>query len=432
MTPDSKDVEAGHLGAVARFSDRAVALVESLRERNRIRLVLVDANPLAALEPIHGRERHDALLAGLAETLLSLRGDVLGSQDEVVVAGPGAEELLVFLIEPADGSHPHVGATGSAALEVAADKVRRLIEGELLRRGARLEGGQASVRVGFASTLYSPLVDPVRALRRLVRAARRVAHEQDELDRERCRGRIEEVILQGAISPVYQPIVDLRTGQVFGYEALARGPQGEELESPRELYLQAERGGVLAELDLACRRRALASARGMQPGRKLFMNLLPSGVNDPGFHGEALDRMLEAAGLRARDIVLEITEHRAIGDRERFLSSLEAYRRAGVHIALDDVGSGYANLDALLLVRPEFLKLDGAIVRRIHLDPVRRDMARAMTRVARSIGARVVAEGIEREAELEVVRSLGIEYGQGFLLARPGPPFPEVAPLPAL
>jgi EAL domain-containing protein (putative c-di-GMP-specific phosphodiesterase class I) len=150
---------------------------------------------------------------------------------------------------------------------------------------------------------------------------------------------------------------------------------------------------------------------------------------DPEFRGGALVRLVEAQGLTPDRVVLEITEKSAIENYELFAEALSELTRRGFSIAVDDVGAGYSGLEKIAHLRPRYLKFDRELIRDIDSSYIRREMTRALKTFASSIGSAIIAEGIERQGELETLIDLGVGYGQGYLLGRPAGAFlPPAAP----
>lgn len=244
------------------------------------------------------------------------------------------------------------------------------------------------------------------------------------VDRELLR-----VLEDGAVTSLYQPIVELATGRVAAFEALARGPRGSELEFPDRLFAAARAQGRLQQLDAACRAAALAGFAG-SPVRSrvaLFVNTEPDASADGMVDTY---RALIAAGSSQRTI-FEFTE-RALTDRPaEVLAAARELRRLGAGIALDDVGVDPRSLALLAFVQPDIVKLDMSIVQGARTTRAARVM-HAVGAYAERTGAIVVAEGIETREHLQVARSLGATHGQGWLFGRPGPPPVKVqaAPLP--
>jgi EAL domain-containing protein (putative c-di-GMP-specific phosphodiesterase class I) len=219
------------------------------------------------------------------------------------------------------------------------------------------------------------------------------------------------------VRAVYQPIVDLRTRRVVAHEALARGPEGTDLERPDRLFAAAEDAGRVAELDWACRAAAVGGAldAGMGADDVLFVNVEPSTLRStrPEQHGRVFDRA--AAGTR---LVLEITERDLTGDPAALLSAAAFARSNGWGIALDDVGAEPASLALMPFLHPDVIKLDMRLVQHPDSDSV--EVVNAVRAQAERTGATVLAEGIETEVHLRTALAMGATLGQGWLFGRPG------------
>ncbi|HVA21687.1 MAG TPA: EAL domain-containing protein [Candidatus Micrarchaeia archaeon] len=218
---------------------------------------------------------------------------------------------------------------------------------------------------------------------------------------------------------LFQPIVHLERRAIVGYEALCRGPVDHPLEMPSRLFEAADQAGLLGGLhwELVWLARLRAGQRFASPDLLLFVNVEPRELGDaPPPRRHDWDR----PDLWPEDqIVAEVTERRPIADLTTFRRHTDRYRRRGYRYALDDVGSGYAGLGTLALLAPEFIKVDMHLVQGCEEDPVRQSVVSALVHLARSIGAEVIAEGVETRAQLLMLRRLGVDYGQGFLLACP-------------
>ncbi|MBC5823841.1 MAG: GGDEF domain-containing protein [Candidatus Eremiobacteraeota bacterium] len=231
------------------------------------------------------------------------------------------------------------------------------------------------------------------------------------------------LLREGRIRTVFQAIVSLADGSVFGYEALSRGPIGTRLETAEALFHAAQRHRATHELERVCRFRAIASAASLPTGAFLFLNISPHVFDDPN---AGLSReVMESSHLAQDRIVLEITEKEAIADFDRFKRTLLHYNAQGFKVAIDDAGAGHNSLRAVTEVRPHFIKLDMALVRDIDRDSAKNALVSAIIMFARRIDARVLGEGIETVDELATLIELGVHYGQGYLIARPGAGYAE-------
>jgi PAS domain S-box-containing protein len=242
------------------------------------------------------------------------------------------------------------------------------------------------------------------------RETERLAHEDDH---DGLRAQIQQVLDDRMIDPVLQPIVRLATGEVVGYEALARFPLVES-RPPDVWFRQAAEVGLGEALELLAIERALEAFAVLAPEVFLSVNASPETLCSP-----RLLRMVQRAP--ADRLIVELTEHAAIADYPGFNDAVKGLRERGVRLAVDDAGAGFASLRHILDVRPEIIKLDMTLTRHIHRDSARRALASALCDFAGNLDAHVIAEGIEEPEELEQLRALGIEYGQGYLLGRPAP-----------
>jgi EAL domain-containing protein (putative c-di-GMP-specific phosphodiesterase class I)/DNA-binding NarL/FixJ family response regulator len=240
------------------------------------------------------------------------------------------------------------------------------------------------------------------------------------LNREEVRSTIDA----RTFAVAFQPVFSLRSAVAVGVEALCRLPPGRGL-SPDRWFAEARAVGLGVELELAVLSAALETARGRPEGLFLSVNVSPEVVVDPRF----VD-LVGASGEGGR-LVIEITEHDVVKDYGALKQRLADLRSAGVRVAVDDVGAGYASFRHVLLVRPDVIKLDVALIAEIDTDPSRRALAAGIVATARELGATVVAEGIETQAQFASLTSIGVEFGQGYYLARPGP-LPRARPRPDL
>jgi EAL domain-containing protein (putative c-di-GMP-specific phosphodiesterase class I)/FixJ family two-component response regulator len=225
--------------------------------------------------------------------------------------------------------------------------------------------------------------------------------------------RIRELIESGPQAIAFQPIAELATGNVVGFEALSRFTC-EPLRPPDQWFAEAAEVGCAVELELAAVASALAQAEQLPPSSVVSVNVSPVTACNP-----ALAPLLRR---RAADrLFIEITEHDRVDDYEQLLTALAELRGTGVRLAVDDAGAGFASLQHILTLRPEIIKLDIALTRDIDTDPIKRALASSLVAFSREISSQLVAEGIETASELTTLVDLGVTWGQGFHLGRPAP-----------
>ena len=223
----------------------------------------------------------------------------------------------------------------------------------------------------------------------------------------------------GAVRPVFQPVVDLAEGKLWGYEVLSRGTGP--LESAGALFGAARKYRLLWELEEVCRRVALeALAReGVPSSVRMAFNVSAATFLDPRFFQSFSHKVVRSAGLVPEQIILEITEQEAFCDAEAMGSAVALARDQGFAVAIDDLGAGFAGLMRLLICRPDVIKLDLSLVRGVASDAYQRHLVHALGEFARRVRARVVAEGVETSQDLETLVSLGVCHAQGFFFGAP-------------
>lgn len=230
---------------------------------------------------------------------------------------------------------------------------------------------------------------------------------------------VARVAATGSIRAVFQPIYDLVTGAPRGYEGLVRPLPNSGFNDPGTMFAAAEATGRTTELDIACLNAVMEAASRLRLPGSLTVNLSPRTLEMDEFSIHAFLRMIVRHGLDPRKIVLELTEREAVEDIDRLRSAVDACRVAGIRVAADDVGAGNAGLRLLSQLRFDIVKIDLSLVQGGNGQNQSLEIVRTLRDLADRWGALVVAEGIETPAQLEVVRSLGIGAGQGYLLGRP-------------
>lgn len=231
---------------------------------------------------------------------------------------------------------------------------------------------------------------------------------------------LSDILERNALVPHFQPIADLRSGDLHGSESLIRGPQGP-LHLPDVLFATARSAGRETALEDRCLRLAARHWQRARGHGRLFVNLSAAAlVALAGEWGPSgLDRAFAEMGLSASTVVVEITEHERVRDLGALLRHAEMLRSLGLRFALDDFGDGRSSLRLWAELCPEYVKIDKYFVHEAPQNAVKIQTLKGLVRLAETFGTRLVAEGIETAEELRVVRDLGIELGQGWFLGRP-------------
>jgi diguanylate cyclase (GGDEF)-like protein/PAS domain S-box-containing protein len=374
--------------------------------RQPFAVLAIDIDHLKAVNDEYGHEAGDTVLQAVALTLSSL---VRGWD---IVARIGGDEFAALLL-------------GAPPGEVAAVAERMRIA----MHGVSVPYGQARISVGWAPG--GPGSDPLAVWRRADENLYSAKHH----GRDRAEGgdtgapasstlfsgwteRVDEALRTQQLGVVFQPIVNLASGVVAGYEALARPSGIGPSDSVEEFFRAAHRIGRIRDIDWLCRRCAVQQAPWHLPEWDLFINISAALLLDPLHDVDQLLLVLRSAGAPPERIVLEIAEREIVSDFARLRLVLSAYREHGVRFALDDVGEGHSTLELLAAASPEYLKIARSLTTTASRSGSRAAI-RAAVAFAGSSGGIVIAEGVENRFALEAMREHGVPLGQGFLLGRP-------------
>ena len=390
-------------------------IVDALREwllvDQEVGVLFIDFEKYAHIEDYYGWEVFDDVLREAAKALKRLLGTLFSTGDLIAINRPSGSEFYVFLSVPP-------GLRGDEILERLQRKARQIEESLRATLSEKFEDRiqrKIGMYVGYAKLLYSPQVRLERLVYRALREAISVASTKEGERAALLREQFKDVLVHRQIETLYQPIIDLKSGAVFAHEALSRGPADSPFENPEMLFDYALKSDQVWSLEKICMQFSAERFVGKRPGM-LFVNVETELIHALKSRGhEVLQPLLAIQS----GVVLEITERAAIRDYDLFRESVRVLRELGFRIAIDDAGSGYASLQSIAELRPQYLKISNYLVTGLHEDSIKRDVVEMLVRLAARIDAETVAEGIETEAEKAEVKRLGVTYGQGYLLGRP-------------
>ncbi|MBD2041583.1 EAL domain-containing protein [Microcoleus sp. FACHB-672] len=233
-----------------------------------------------------------------------------------------------------------------------------------------------------------------------------------------------DLLANERIISYFQPIVYTdNTSQIFAHEALLRGlGEGGNLIAPGRIFAQAEKAGLLFQLDALARTSAIREASRQGIKELVFINFSPTSVYDPMTCLRMTVRAIDEAGIPHNNIVFEVAESEQPPDIHHLVKILKFYQEAGFLVALDDFGSGYSNLNLIHQLRPDFIKLDMQLIRNVHQDPYKALITEKILEIAQQLEIRTIAEGIESLEELHWVQERGATFVQGYLVAKPASP----------
>lgn len=343
----------------------------------------------------------------------------LGSHDGFELAGVvacAAEAAGLALEDPPDLALVHTRLPGGGEHAVRAI-LAVAPEAHVL---AHADPGDQELVVDMLRAGASGYVERAASAERLTSSLRQAVHGEtvfgDALGQRSLgerRERIRRVMERDELDIVFQPIVELDSREIVGFEALGRF-SGEPRRGPHEWFAEAHDVGLGVELELWAVRKACHYSRELPEGVFLAVNVSPLTAE----RAELLELLGEC---HVDHVVLEVTEHAPVDDYPRFRIAIDRVRELGASLAVDDAGAGFASLRHILELDAELIKLDGSLTRSLHEDARGRSLASAVIAFGRETGASVLAEHVETEGQVQELRRLGVDYGQGYHLGRPRP-----------
>ena len=380
-------------------------------------LLLIDVSDINQVERDHGSLIYDRLLDMVREVVSELQGKQLRSGDIIALNETVGDVFLVFLAPRKEEEH-----LLAEDIEKIGERVEAFLVPRISQTAFTFLRKRSDVYVGTSLVLHNPLVRAERLVMRAIQEAHQDAQLNNHRRILRNKKQLQRIILKEQITTLFQPIYDMETLRPHGFEALCREPKNTEFFSPLALFDTAEKSDLAFELDHLCRRKALQAAgergSGLSREFKLFVNTLPFSMRDPDFQGNELIRLL-GKNLAPDQIVFEVTERRAIENYHLFRDAMKYFQHLRCLFAIDDMGAGYSGLDKIVELQPNYVKLDMSMVRDIHTSFVKKEMVQTFKAMADKIDAKLVAEGIEKREEFDVVREIGVNYIQGNYLGRP-------------
>jgi EAL domain-containing protein (putative c-di-GMP-specific phosphodiesterase class I) len=388
---------------------------------NALSALYINCAKLNNIEKHFGKKVYMDILKKIHKLLIDLKGKEMRKDDIIASTEVAGDEYIVFLSKKREDQE-----FSPTDLETLCDRITEYLNDSITPLTFQYLRGRPKIVVGYAVVIHNPLIRDERLINKLIEDAKLMSTYQDFKRLMRNKEKLQELILKESIRTFFHPIVDLVNNTVIGYEALTRGPAGTEYEHPYILFDVAEDADLLFELDQLCRKKALENAKGLLPGLKLFVNCLPSAVLDPKFRDSHLRDCLRDLNLDPSSVVLEVTERQAIEQYDLFMEAAQYYSDMGFAIAVDDTGAGYSSLETVVELKPKYIKLDISIVREIDKNILKQELIKAIVGLSRQMRSTIIAEGIETIGELNTLKEIGVKFGQGFLFARPGPPFPDI------
>lgn len=401
------------------------SLIEKIKgiliTNSTLSLLYIDCSKIAKIEQMFGKKIYKDMLKEIKGAVLAMKSQELMREDIVTMDNLEGSEFLIFISKKAEEKDFH-----GEGFDALCKRISDYLNNAVFPIVFPYLKTKPKITVGYSTILHNPLIKEERLINKLKEDAKLMADYREFKRLMNAKEKIQELIIKEDISTVFHPVVDLKTLEIIGYEALSRGPENTEYESPAVLFDAAAEADLLFELDRLCRKKALLNARSISPRYKLFINCLPSAIHDPEFKDEYLKSFIKEVAINPANIILEVTEREAVENFDSLKKAVTYYSDTSFAIAVDDTGSGFSSLEMVVELKPKFIKLAMSVIRGIDTSILKQELINAINSLSEKIKSITIAEGIETKEELRALQDIGIPYGQGFLFAHPAFPFPDI------
>lgn len=403
--PKVTEDPASGLPTISMVIDR---LKEMMIEQSQLGIIYVDIEQFETIEADYGWAFFDEFIRRVGEVLNT---EAKGWFDAPVVSiSRVAGSSFYIFVETASGRTRE-------SLEQVAERLRvRLVE-SLRERFPKMQSRQIGFFTGAACLQYEPQIRLERQIYTGMQTAADAVRNAEQIRKRQLLRELREIIRKKKVTTLFQPIVHAADSSLFGYEILTRGPAQSSFRNSDMLFSFARETKLAWDLEALALESSLDRLRNIDLGDDKFLLNLEAEMFETSelrFH-EMVDFF---AGKRG-SFVFELTERAAIQDYGVFRELLEEFRAKGIQIAIDDAGSGYASLEAIAALSPDYLKVTKGLISTLAHEPIKQDLVKMLVELAHKIGARTIAEGIETAEEFEWCRDLGLDLIQGYYIARP-------------
>lgn len=383
-------------------------------ESNYISCITFQISQLQRLESLYGSATYSAMLVQVTELLKEVKEKELRNLDIFLVDLFDSDTFIIFLSSPRKNDTQLL-----EHLENIVERMRCRIETPIFNMFYPYTKEYFKPAIGYSLVIKNPMISNLRLILQLADNAKKMGQFMRMKNEYKSKYGLQKIIIEKNIRTVYQSVVDLKSLEIIGYEALSRGPAGTEFTNPTLLFVLASEFGLSFELDVLCREKAFANIRSMETDKKIFVNTLAMTIHDPEFRGKYLEKLLEDIKMKPHNVVFEINEKMAIDNYDLFKMAMKDYSDIGIVHANDDMGTGYSGLERVMELNPGFMKIDISLVRDIDKSYIKQQIIKAMVSLSNGLDSNIIAEGVETRAEYEMLRSLNVKYGQGYFFGKP-------------
>jgi EAL domain-containing protein (putative c-di-GMP-specific phosphodiesterase class I)/CheY-like chemotaxis protein len=385
-------------------------LKEMLIEQSEIGIVYVDIEQFEAIEAEYGWAFFDEFLRCAGEAVVT---EARARFPKALVAANlvGGSSFYIFF------ESRGTDLRQEAAFDTVANDVREKLISAMRERFPNMQQGQIGFFVGAARIDYRPQIRLERQVYQGMQTAGDAVRDAEQQRKKQLTRELRDIIRRKRVTTLFQPIVWAQQGTVFGYEVLTRGAPNSSFRNSDMLFGFARDAKLAWALETVALEAALKRLRSFDlTGRKYLLNLEAEMFEESEFR---IHEMVSFFSEHRGHFVFELTERAAIEDYAVFRRLLDEFRDKGIEVAIDDAGSGYASLEAIAALSPDYLKITKGLVSTLADEPIKQDLVKMLVDLGGKIGAKTLAEGLETIEEYEWCRDLGVDLLQGYYLAHP-------------
>jgi EAL domain-containing protein (putative c-di-GMP-specific phosphodiesterase class I)/CheY-like chemotaxis protein len=385
-------------------------LKEMLIEQGEIGIVYVDIEQFESIEAEYGWAFFDEFLRCAGEAVAV---EARSRFPKAIVAANlvGGSSFYIFF------ESRGTDLRQETAFDLMANDVREKLIDAMRQRFPNMQPGQIGFFVGAARIDYRPQIRLERQVYQGMQTAGDAVRDAEQQRRKELTRELRDIIRRKRVTTLFQPIVWSRDGAVFGYEVLTRGTPNSSFRNSDMLFAFAREAKLAWALETVALEAALKRLRAFElDGRKFLLNLEAEMFEESEFR---IHEMVSFFSEHRGNFVFELTERAAIEDYAVFRRLLDEFREKGIEVAIDDAGSGYASLEAIAALAPDYLKITKGLVSTLADEPIKQDLVKMLVELGGKIGAKTLAEGIETVEEYEWCRDLGVDLLQGYYFAHP-------------
>jgi EAL domain-containing protein (putative c-di-GMP-specific phosphodiesterase class I)/GGDEF domain-containing protein len=385
-------------------------LKEVLIEQSEIGILFVDIEQFESIEAEYGWAFFDEFLRRAGE---AVSGEARERFPNPIVAANLVGGSSFFVFFETRGSDLHQ----ENAFESMANELRGRLVDLLRSQFPNMQQGQIGFFVGATRIDYRPQIRLERQVYQGMQIAADAVRDAEQQRKKQLTREMRDIIRRKRVTTLFQPIVWARELTVFGYEILTRGPANSSFRNSDMLFSFAREAKLAWALEAISLEAALRRLRSFDLRDRMFLlNLEAEMFAESEFR---IHEMVQFFSEHRGNFVLELTERAAIEDYQVFRRVLDEFREQGIEVAIDDAGSGYASLEAIASLAPDYLKITKSLVSSLSQEPIKQDLVKLLVELAGKTGAKTLAEGIETAEEYECCRELGVDLIQGYYLSHP-------------